>query len=273
MARPPAPVDDASRAAGPLTRLATSAVARTATWAGANVLLLVVWVLGTVVMIGAVAGAGEVYEGVQNNSDLAAFDQPVLDWALGVRTPRMTAAWAFFSDTGGPVLQPIITGAVVLLLSWLWRSWTPLVLTLLAEAGALLMTVLGKDLIGRARPPLTASIPPHEYSASFPSGHTLNATVIAGILAYLLLHWFRTRGVRVLVVLVALAYAVAMGFSRVYLGHHWLTDVICAWLLGLAWLAVVVMLHRVWLVARAKHGEQRWTAMLNPGRPTPPRGR
>ena len=45
-------------------------------------------------------------------------------------------------------------------------------------------------------------------------------------------------------------YAVTMGLSRVYLGHHWLTDVLAAWVLGLAWLAMVIGVHRLWHAMR-----------------------
>jgi membrane-associated phospholipid phosphatase len=51
-------------------------------------------------------------------------------------------------------------------------------------------------------------------------------------------------------VIVAMIWALAMGLSRVFLGHHWLTDVIFAWLLGTAWLALVITSHRLFLTIR-----------------------
>lgn len=243
-------------------------VLRTTAWSQANAVLAVTLVVSLGFVVGATALAGEVYESVMESSDIAVFDRPLLDWILTVRTPGLDSAIAFYSNTGGPVLQPIITGIVVLFLCWRWRSKTPLVLAVVAVVGSLLMTVVGKQLVGRTRPPLADAIPPFEYSPSFPSGHTLNATVIAGIVCYLMLHWFRTRGMRILWIVLMTAYAVTMGLSRVYLGHHWLTDVIVGWLLGLAWIAVVVTLHRLWLTARAKHGEPRWNVMLrSPAKP------
>jgi membrane-associated phospholipid phosphatase len=44
---------------------------------------------------------------------------------------------------------------------------------------------------------------------------------------------------------IAIAFAATVSLSRVYLGHHWLTDVLAGWLLALAWLALVVVAHRV----------------------------
>lgn len=59
------------------------------------------------------------------------------------------------------------------------RDWTPLVLVALAEGGALAIAEVGKDVIGRARPPESDAVPPFETSPSFPSGHTIEAFVIA----------------------------------------------------------------------------------------------
>lgn len=218
------------------------------------------WVLGAVlaaVLALAVALthlAGEVLESVSDRNGVAAFDRPVLDWCRSIRTPTLDAAIAWYSNTGGPLWQPIVTTAIVAYLCWRWRDLTPLVLTVLAVGGSLAITVWGKRAIGRVRPPMTEAIPPFETSASFPSGHSLNAIVIAGILCYLILRHTKRYGwgVRIAWILFFTLYAVTMGLSRVYLGHHWLTDVLAGWLLGLAWLAVIIAAHRVWRGVRRR---------------------
>lgn len=62
-------------------------------------------------------------------------------------------------------------------------------------------------------------------------------------------------------------FALAMGLSRVYLGHHWLTDVLVAWALGLGWLTVVITAHRLLLTLRRRDRD----TILPPGpaAPTP----
>jgi undecaprenyl-diphosphatase len=136
-----------------------------------------------------------------------------------------------------------------------WRSWTPLIVIGVGAAGSLLMTVAGKDLVGRARPPLADAVPPYEYSASFPSGHTLNSTVIASLVAYLIVLHLTSRLAKAVTIVLAVLWFVAMGLSRVFLGHHWLTDVIAGWTLGLAWAAIVIGAHQIVLHLRARRRE------------------
>jgi undecaprenyl-diphosphatase len=142
--------------------------------------------------------------------------------------------------------------AVTVGLAVAWRQWTPVLLVAVTAAGSVTLTVVGKAVVGRIRPPLADAVPPYESTASFPSGHSLNSVAIAGIVAYLLVRRQRRRWARVLTVAAGAAFAVSMGLSRVYLGHHWLTDVLVAWALGLAWLATVITAHRLLLTVRLR---------------------
>ncbi len=214
--------------------------------------LLLVAVAGALAA-GATWAAGGIYESVVSDTGLALIDQPVLDWMIGVRTPELNAVIAAFSASGGTLWMTPITAAMLLVMWLRWRRWTPLVLMVIAVAGSLAMTVVGKRLSGRARPPLELSIPPPETSASFPSGHSLNSLVITGIVVYVLLAYLTSTLARVATVTIGTLYAFAMGMSRVYLGHHWLTDVLAAWCLGIAWLTVVITCHRLWLTQHRDH--------------------
>jgi membrane-associated phospholipid phosphatase len=116
--------------------------------------------------------------------------------------------------------MPILALTATIALALRRRSWTPVILIVIAAAGSLLMTIAGKQLIGRTRPALTDAIPPYEHSASFPSGHSLNSVVIAGIVAYLVILRLKSSRSRILAVILAAAFAATMGLSRIYLGHH-----------------------------------------------------
>jgi membrane-associated phospholipid phosphatase len=209
------------------------------------VLLLVVSAvgLGLATLLG--WAFAEVYEAVTANDGIAGFDQPVLTWMVASRTPALTTLVNGFTQTGGPIGMPIIAVVVTGILVRVSRSVRPLILTLVAAAGSLAMTLAIKSLVGRNRPPLVEAVPPYESSASFPSGHALNAIVITGILVYSILMVVHTRRAVWVTVIVGGSYAIAIGLSRVYLGHHWLSDVVGAWLLGLAWLTVVIVAHRL----------------------------
>lgn len=229
-----------------------------------NTELAVLLLLGLALLlaIGGTVLAGEIYESVASGHGIAQFDEPVLQWAVTHRTPTSTAVVAAFSNSGGTFWMTIITGIGVAVLCLIWRRWTPLVLMVIAVSGSLLMTVAGKRMTERARPALEYAVPPYETSPSFPSGHTLNSIVIAGMFCYLLVSHLTSRVARVVTVTLTVLYVLAMGLSRVYLGHHWLTDVLAAWCLGVAWLTVVITCHRLWLTQHQDHS-------LGPRSPTP----
>ncbi len=211
-----------------------------------HVAIIVPSLIGAVVLALMTWAASEIYEAVSDSNGLSLLDQPVLNFMVAHRQPWLNAVFGVFTQIGGPIGSPIIALIVVVWFCLRWRSWLPLTLMLAAALGSLTVTVVGKNYIDRVRPPHEFVIPPFESSPSFPSGHALNAVVVGGVVAYLV--WRRLEGnrrARVVTVVLAVFYAIAMGLSRVYLGHHWLTDVITGWLLGAAWLALVITAHLV----------------------------
>jgi len=222
---------------------------------GALPLLLVTLLVGIGIAAIATWVASEVYDAVRESDDVAVLDRPVLDWMIAHRTPALDQGVTWWTDIAGTIGMPIVAVLFLVGLTIQRRAWTPLVLLVAASAGSLAMTIAGKDLIGRARPPLSDAVPPYEHSPSFPSGHTLNATVVVGTIVYLLLLRQSRVVTRVWTIVVGTLFVLSVGVSRVFLGHHWTTDVLAAWALGLAWLALVVTAHRLYLTALHRGAE------------------
>jgi undecaprenyl-diphosphatase len=222
----------------------------------AHAVLYLTACIGGVLLLGLTAAGASVYDSVAEHDGLASFDRPTLDTAIGLRTATNDKVITWFTHLGGPLGMTIIAACVTTLMVVGWRSRTPLILMVIAVAGSLAMTIIGKIVVARARPPIADAVPPYETIPSLPSGHALNSTVIAGMIGYLLLR-LESRLARTLTIVAAASWAVAMGLSRVFLGHHWLTDVVFGWILGLAWLAVVITAHRLFLtVRRSRHRQQ-----------------
>ncbi|PZG12585.1 phosphatidic acid phosphatase [Micromonospora craterilacus] len=233
-----------------LGRIVAALASRAARWIGPYPVLALTLLVGVVLVVALTAVSVEIYEAVVETDGVAGLDEPVLRAAMAARTPQLNAAVTAFTDLGGPVIMPILAAVAAIALAIWHRQVGPVVLMAVATAGSLLMTTVGKALVGRIRPPLADAVAPYETSASFPSGHTLNAVVVAGVVAYLLVLRQQRWRTRAATVAAAVVFAVAMGLSRVFLGHHWLTDVLVAWTLGLAWLAVVITMHRLYLTVR-----------------------
>ncbi len=214
---------------------------------GPNAGLALVGAVGAVIFSLLVLAGDRVYDAVTEAEGIAGLDRPVLDWMIAHRTPELNSAVTTFTNLGLTV--PMVVMALLLsgLLYWHYREISIWVLMVVAATGSVIFTWVGKAAVGRQRPPVVDAVAPYETSFSFPSGHTLNSTVIAGMLAYLTFWLAKRVWVRVLAIIAAVAWAVSMGLSRIYLGHHWLTDVVFAWLLGMAWLALLITAHQLLL--------------------------
>jgi membrane-associated phospholipid phosphatase len=142
---------------------------------------------------------------------------------------------------GRTVLFSLTVMAILLLL--IRRLPRPAVYLAVTGAGALLLDPSLKALVGRVRPVVADPIA-YGGGNSFPSGHTLGATIVYGMLALVLLS--ATRRFRPLVITLAAVLIVAVGLTRIALGVHYLSDVLAGWFLGLAWISVTAYAFRVW---------------------------
>lgn len=158
-------------------------------------------------------------------------------WMAEHRDPSLESVVRGFTSLGlAGVLGPLAAccaGAM----AWARRSFAPILTVAAAIATATGASTALKRLFDRPRPPYELAIPPFEHTASFPSGHTLNAAIIAGVLAW-------TMGRR-WAYAAAVIFAASMGASRVWLGHHWLSDVCASWCLGILIVAVLERFARL----------------------------
>ena len=132
------------------------------------------------------------------------------------------------------VLWTVIGAAAIVLA--LRRRWRLAAYLLITGAGALVLDPVLKSLVGRLRPVVAHPIA-HGAGNSFPSGHSLGSIVCYGAVLLVFLpathgRW-RTAFITVTVTLVAL-----IGISRILLGVHYLSDVVGAWAVGIAWLGL-----------------------------------
>lgn len=212
--------------------------------------MAIVLAVGVAVLAVLAKLTGEVYEEVAYENGTAHIDRPVLEFMLSVRVAWLTSAVNAYTHVGGKVGGVIVCLVLIAVLTFLMRSVRPLILLAAGALGSVCISIAGKEIVGRERPPRVDAIPPYEVSPSFPSGHTLSATAIMIVTAYLLVLWLSRTHARILAVLLCGTYAVTMGLSRVYLGHHWLTDVIAGFGVGAAWGVVVILAHQVFHTVR-----------------------
>jgi undecaprenyl-diphosphatase len=97
-----------------------------------------------------------------------------------------------------------------------------------------------KPAVGRARPPAALQVGGPDVGRAFPSGHATQSIAFYGMLAIVLIMWYAPRHGRLFAIGAALVTLV-IGASRLYLGVHWLTDVLGGYALGLAWLSLVMV--------------------------------
>lgn len=162
-----------------------------------------------------------------------AADVALLEWVRTFSTPWLDRVARVLTQFGGVAFVPVVTLA---LSGWLWaqRYRHHALLVLAGVGGASLLSLALKVFFARARPDLWEHLV-FETSFAFPSGHAIaSAALAASIVAAL---WF-TRW-RITAIITGTVYVIAIGFTRLYLGVHFPSDIIAGWLVAIGWIAAV----------------------------------
>jgi membrane-associated phospholipid phosphatase len=166
---------------------------------------------------------------------LRLIDRPVTRALVGIRDPVLTDVMHAITALGGTafVTAVVVVAAVGSYYVTRRRRWPTFLLATIL--GAVALDNFVKYVINRPRPMLRPLVDP--FGSSFPSGHSAAAAALCGALAFLL---SRDRGRRAQIAIWATAavIVVLVAVSRVYLGAHWLTDVVGGALLGGFWTSI-----------------------------------
>ena len=152
-------------------------------------------------------------------------------------SPAMTTAMRGISFLGSMLFLTIATAAVITLFAL--RKWgREAKLFAITMIGASLLNISLKLAFKRSRPaPFFDLLPPESYS--FPSGHALTSCCFFGAFAAIVTARIKSRRVRLIVWTLSTTMFLLIGFSRIYLGVHYTTDVIAGFAAALIWILVV----------------------------------
>jgi membrane-associated phospholipid phosphatase len=187
--------------------------------------------------------------GVLTGGPLVRFDRSTAD-ALHTYASEAPSFTDFFRVVGIPGSLEVLAlvGVLVAAALLVQRNWSTLAAWLVAVLGGETSNLLLKDLFARPRPsfehPLVV-----ETSYSFPSGQAMESLIVYGMLAYFAVLILRARWKRAVSVGGAALIVVLIGFSRVYLGAHYASDVIGGFAAGGMWLGAVIT---VWEAMRRR---------------------
>jgi undecaprenyl-diphosphatase len=194
--------------------------------------LLVGFAMALVAMLVFAVLADQIY-----NQEAFVFDAAANPLFHSISSPAMDLIMNGITTLGSvPFVAALFVGSVIFFVYHGYRSEALFLGA--AIGGAVLLNSLMKVFVHRPRPALPWAHVLPDYS--FPSGHSMNSLVFYLAVALIIRTVYGPRAGSI-AVLVALLIALAVGFSRIYLGYHYLTDVVGGFAAGLGWLLVVVI--------------------------------
>lgn len=170
------------------------------------------------------------------------FDHHIITYVQGVESEALTLFMKFLSFIGDTVPVIVLTLLSALFLYRVLHHRVEVILLLGTMAGSTLLNLLLKYIFQRTRPEINQIV--FEEGFSFPSGHSMAAFSLYGMLTFLLWRHIKTRLGRGTILTVNGLMIALIGLSRIYLGAHYPSDVIAAYAASGFWLFTVIWFYQ-----------------------------
>ncbi len=174
-------------------------------------------------------------------------DRSLVDFIVAHRSGWLTDLAQAWTRLGSAwIVAPVVTFAAVTLA--LRRRLPAAIVVVASSAGCAIAVAIMKTSVARPRPPISGRLV-SATGAAFPSGHSAQSVACYAALAWAVTTRIESRSTRILVWSGTAVIALGVGWSRVYLGVHWPSDVLGGWSLAAGWLSILVLVDlfgRTW---------------------------
>ncbi|NOV03903.1 phosphatase PAP2 family protein [Paenibacillus planticolens] len=177
-----------------------------------------------------------------SDEKLVQFDRSIISYVQGLEHPLLTSIMKFFTFIGGGYPVVVITLIIIFFLYKVLHHRRELILFVWVVIGSALLNETLKLIFHRARPMIHRIVDANGFS--FPSGHSMAAFSLYGVVAFLLWRHIATPLGRGILILVSIAMILTIGISRIYLGVHYPSDVIGGFLASGSWLAISIWFYQ-----------------------------
>ncbi|WP_035346912.1 phosphatase PAP2 family protein [Halalkalibacter hemicellulosilyticus] len=172
----------------------------------------------------------------------ASFDKRIMSSIRSAEHPIVTKGMVGLSFIGNTWPVVIISLLLLLVIYKLYRKRDEVILFMVVSLGSIGLNLLLKYIFKRERPSIDPLI--IETGYSYPSGHSMAALTLYGAITFLIWRHIPTSIGRACLVVVSTVMIIAMGASRVYLGVHYPSDVVGAYLVSGTWLFVTIWVYQ-----------------------------
>jgi undecaprenyl-diphosphatase len=189
-----------------------------------------------------------------SEGDTRGFDEAVRTFVNQHSSPLLTSVMQIASFLGSTVFLTIF-GIGVFIIFWLFKWRRAAILLVITMAGASILLFTLKNVFRRARPePFFDTLLPTSYS--YPSGHSLLSFCFYGALGAILARRVKRKLHRFVILICAALLISLIGFSRIYLGVHYPSDVVSGFTAALVWTIAVAVADQI-LRYRKSNGRER----------------